>query len=79
MRSTLEQLSEKERKALANFYGTDAEKALRKLIDLERLNLAKDHVDQVDILQVRYLSGAAHSLKQLVFTLKTNYKDNNKD
>lgn len=74
MKSTLEQLSAKEREALAHFYDTDAYKALRKLVDLERLETAKDHLDQTDILQVRYLSGQASSLKKLVLTLRDNYK-----
>lgn len=69
MKSTVEQLSKSERDALALFKDSEADKALRKLIDIERLELAKDHVDQTDILNVRYLSGGANSLKKLVNTL----------
>lgn len=78
MKSTLEQLSAGERKALALFYDTDAFKALRKLVDVERLELAKDHVDQTDIMQVRYLSGQASSLKKLILTLGENHKQSEK-
>jgi len=69
MKSTVEQLSKSEREALALFKDSAADKALRRLVDIERLELAKDHVDQVDILVVRYLSGGANSLKKLVVTL----------
>lgn len=78
MKSTLEQLSTKEREALAHFYGTEAHKVLEKLVNEERLEIAKDHVDQTDILQVRYLSGQASSLKKLLLTLRENYKHFNK-
>lgn len=78
MKSTLEQLSSKEREALAHLYGTDAFKALRKLIDVERLELAKDHVGQTDILQVRYLSGQSDGLKKLVLTVRDVHKQSEK-
>lgn len=74
MKSTVEQLTKSEREALALFHDSAADKALRKLVDLERLELAKDHVDQSDILMVRYLSGGANSLKKLVVTLNEIYK-----
>lgn len=78
MKSTVEHLTPAERKALVLFYDTPAYQALRHLVDLERLELAKDHVDQTDILQVRYLSGQTAGLKKLVGTLVTIYKDSNK-
>lgn len=74
MKSTIEQLSIKEREVLAGFYDTPAYKALRRLIDIERLELAKDHVDEIDIMQVRYLSGQAASLAKLVVTIRDNFK-----
>jgi len=79
MKSTLEQLSAKEREALAHLYGTDMHKALEKLVNAERLEIAKDHVDQTDILQVRYLSGQASSLKKLLLTLRENHKTFDKE
>ena len=74
MKSTLEQLSAKEREALAHFYTTDAHKAQEKLINLERLELAKDHVGKRDILDVCYLSGQSDGLKKLILTIRENYK-----
>lgn len=74
MKSTLEQLSAKEREALAHLVDTDGFKAFVKLIEAERMEIAKDHVDEIDILQVRYLSGQASSLKKLVNTLRENHK-----
>lgn len=76
MKSTVSLLSPKEREALALFHDSEPDKALRKLVDLERLELAKDHVDQSDILMIRYLSGGANSLKKLVVTLDDIYKQN---
>lgn len=78
MKSTLEELTSAERKALALFYDTPAYQALRRLVDIERLELAKSHVDQVDILQVRYLSGQTAALKKLIGTLRENFKSSNK-
>lgn len=73
--SSLEKLSPKEREALARWYDSDSWKALRHLVDVERMMLAKDHVDQIDIMQIRYLSGQANGLKKLILTLAKNYKD----
>lgn len=74
MKSTVSKLSQTEREALALFHDSAADKALRKLVDIERLELAKDHVDQSDILMIRYLSGGANSLKKLIITLDDIYK-----
>jgi hypothetical protein len=71
MKSALDQLTYKEKQLLNTFYGTEQYKALRKLIDIERLELAKDHVDERDILQIRFLSGQVQGLKRLVGGLKT--------
>lgn len=77
-KTPLEKLTSGEREILAHFYGSESYEVLRKLIDLERLDLAKDHVNQVDILNVRFLSGQSTALKQLVLTLKQNKKDTKK-
>lgn len=69
MTSPLDNLSKKEKELIGNFYKTESYNALRKLIDLERTMLAESHVNQIDILQVRYLSGQAESLKKLVNTI----------
>lgn len=79
MKSTVELLTPEERKALVLFYDTRAHKALIQLIQNERLELAKDHVDQTDINQVRYLSGQVASLKKLAGTLKSLYQESLKN
>jgi hypothetical protein len=79
MKSSIELLPKKARTTLAHFYGTEAHDALRQLIDIERLELAKDHVDQTDILQVRFLSGQTYSLKKLIKTLEEIYKRSDKE
>ena len=70
MKSTIDHLTPKELLALAHFYDTEAYTALRKLIDAERLELAKSHVEQTDIMQIRHLSGQSTALKKLINTLK---------
>lgn len=79
IKTALDELTPTERKTLALFYQTPAYEALRKLIDAERIELAKDHVDQTEITHVRYLSGQAEGLRKLVGTLTNNYKQSNKN
>lgn len=79
MKSTVEQLSPADRKALALWYDSNSYNAFRRLIDIERIELAKDAIDQIDIKQVRYISGQAASLKRLVGTLRQIYKESNED
>lgn len=74
MKSTLELLSLKEKQALANFHGSDAHKALVKLLELERLELAKDHVGLSDINIIRFLSGQAENCRKTIKTLDEVYK-----
>lgn len=74
MKSTVEQLTPKDRKLLALFYETDTYASLKRLCELERVQLAKDAIDLRDIADVRYYSGQAASLKKLFGTLKDNYK-----
>lgn len=71
MKSSVDLLTSKQQELLAGFYGTEAYEALRALIDIERLELAKDTLDLQDILIVRHYSGQAHSLKKLIETLAT--------
>lgn len=78
MKSTIEQLSNDDRELLALLYDKPDWKVLRKLIDIERLELAKDAIDQKDIMDVRYYSGQAEGLKRLVETVDQNFKDLNK-
>ena len=78
MKSTVELLSKKERQLLALFYETETHSALKRLCELERLELAKDAIDLRDIQELRYASGQAASLKKLFGTLKGIYKETQK-
>lgn len=73
MKSNLNRLSVKDKEALALFYDGEAHKALIKLIELEKTEYAKQHVGQLEIGQVRYLTGGVSSLNKLVNLLKENY------
>lgn len=75
MKSPIDRLSPEEKAILANFHDSEEFKVLRKLVDMERLDLAKDHVNQMDILQVRFLSGKTESLKNLILTIQKIKKD----
>lgn len=72
------ELSPKERQALAHFYDTEAYKALMKLIELEKLAYAQQHVGIQEIGQVRYLTGKVGALNELIITLKAIYKKTEK-
>lgn len=75
MKSTVEQLTAEERKALALFYDTEAYKALEKLIGFEKTQYAEQHVGQLEIGQIRYLTGMVGSLNKLLNLLQENYKE----
>jgi hypothetical protein len=77
MRS-ISKLSVNERETLALLYDTPYWKVIRKLIDIERLELAKDSIERTEILEVRHLAGQAAGLKKLVGEIKANFKDVNK-
>lgn len=77
MRSAVDQLNPKDIKTLALFYDTESYRALRRLVDIERLELAKDHVNNIDIMQIRYLSGQVEALKKLIETIHSIYKLSN--
>jgi len=78
MKSVIKMLSENERETLAHLYDTADYKVLIKLINLERLELAKDAIEQRDIEEVRYLAGQAVGLRKLLGTIRDNFKDRNK-
>jgi hypothetical protein len=79
MKSPLEQLSANEREALALLYDKPDWKALTKLINIERIELAKDAIEQKDIADVRYLAGQSDGLKRLLGTIRNNFKAVNKE
>lgn len=79
MKSNLSRLSVKDKEALALFYDSETHKALIKLIELEKTEYAKQHVGQLDINQVRYLTGMVASLNRFANLLKENYDKLNKE
>lgn len=70
MKTPLMKLTADERAILAHFNGSETHRVLVKLLEIERLELAKDHVGVGDIGQIRYLSGKAEGLRALILTLK---------
>jgi hypothetical protein len=78
MKSVLDQLSESDKEALARLYDMPEWKSFRKLVDIERTELAKDHVGQRDIMEICDLSGQSKALKKLVVTIRENFKQLNK-
>lgn len=65
MKSTVEQLSLKDRQALAHLYETDAYNALKKFAELEALSLGMDALVATDMNQVNYLRGRATWAKEV--------------
>lgn len=59
MKSTIEQLTPKDRVALAHWYGTESFNALKKLLQFEIDGLGKDALASLDHEQTRFLSGQA--------------------
>jgi len=78
MKSVLEALTINEREALALLYEKPDYKALVKLVSSERIELAKDAIEQRDISDVRYLAGQSDGLKKLLGTIQSNYRQVNK-
>lgn len=79
MKSTLDQLSQTERETLARLYDSELYKPLKKLLDAEKETLMKQHVGQLDIMQVRYLTGGIGAINKLVLDLQTNAKGSQKN
>lgn len=75
MKSTIKQLTANERETLALLYDKIDFKVLTKLINIERLELAKDAIEQQDIGEVRYLHGQSIALQKLLGTIKENFKE----
>lgn len=78
MKSTISQLTPNDREALVHLYDTVDFKVLTKLINMERIELAKDAIEQRDMAEVRYLAGQADGLKKLLGTIRNNFKEVNK-
>lgn len=78
MKSTVEQLSPKDRKALALFYQTDAYNALVHFAELEITTLGVDALSQTEITQVHYLRGRAAWAKELCILIRKISKETEK-
>lgn len=79
MKSTVEQLSAKDRKALALFYDTDAYNALKHFAELEITSLGKDALGQTDITQVHYFRGRAAWASELCKLIRQISKETDKN
>lgn len=79
--ATIDLLTVNERKALALWYDTDSYKALKKLSELERHNIATKLLDVApdDVVSIARHQGRADTLKQQHLTLKNNYTSSNKE
>lgn len=80
MKSTVELLTTKERTALALWYDSDSYKAFKRLMELERVNIATKLIDVPadDTVMIARHQGRADACKQLHLTLKDNYTKWNK-
>lgn len=77
MKSTVEQLTTAQRRALALFYDTPAHEALKKLLELERLNTAGKLLLLDPTEHSHFISkhqGRAEGFKDLNLIIKDNYK-----
>lgn len=59
MKSTIDQLTPKDRIALAHWYGTESYNALKKLLRLEIEGLGKDALGSPNHEQTKYFAGEA--------------------
>lgn len=69
-KNTIDNLSQKERLALAHFYGTDSYNALVKFCQLEIDGLAKDALSAIHMDGINFLKGRASFAKELPQLLK---------
>lgn len=77
MKSTLEQLSAKEREALARLCDTDGYKVLKKIHELELIGLGKDALGASNMEEVNFLRGRAHQSKVTIELIRAEYKKSN--
>lgn len=79
MTSVFDDLSPKDRQALARLYELDEYKALRNAIQLLRANAATRALDALTFEEVKHLQGQAQGLKLLHLQLKELHKKSVKD
>lgn len=78
MKSSLESLTPKEKKALALIYGTDGYKALERVHELEKHGLGQDALVAPTMEAVNYLKGRAFQSKFLLSLIKDCFKQTEK-
>jgi hypothetical protein len=76
MKSTFDQLGPKGKALLVDLYEHDSYSALKKLLELERLNIATQlvSVPADDVKNISRLQGRAEMCKQLHLAIKDLYK-----
>lgn len=74
MKSTVDLLTDKQREALALFYGTDAFDAIKQLCKLEIEGLGKDALASPDHEQTRFYAGQAAMAAKLPKVIRMLYK-----
>lgn len=74
-KGTIDELLQSEREVLANWYDTPSYLALKKLLNLERVNIASKlvDIDPTQIVAVARHQGRADVCKQLHLTLMRNH------
>jgi hypothetical protein len=77
MRRTIDSLTPQEKELLVDLYDSDKYKALCKLIEAERLELAKDCLT-IPADRLSYVQGQAHGLRALCLEMKTLHKESQK-
>lgn len=78
MKSTVEQLTTQERTALALFYDTPAYKAIKRLLELERLNIATKLLLLNPSIEGHFISkhqGRAEMAKDINLMIRDNYRE----
>lgn len=79
MKSTLEELTAAEKKALAHFYGTSAYDVLKKLCHLEIEGLGKDALGSPNHEQTKFYSGQAVMAAKLPKLIRELHKETEKN
>ena len=74
MKRTVDNLSPKDRAALARWYDSDSYKALAKLLELERLEIAKGLLIEKETNTIVFHQGQADGLKRLHQTIRELHK-----
>ncbi len=79
MKSTIEQLSASERKALAHFYNTAAYKALKHLCELGIIGLGKDALGSQSHDDTRWYGGQANMAAKIPKAVRSIYEESEKN